>query len=334
MAATDNPEQVERPHTIGVLLMAYGSPENIEDLEPYLLDIRSGRPVSPELLDEIRSRYEQIGGRSPLLDLTREQARQLQAELDARGGDGYFRFRTAVGMRHWEPRIQSAVESLAEAGISSLIGLVMAPHSSQMSTGAYHQKLQEAIQTLNLPVRVIPIRAWHNHPGLIEAIAEKAEAALAKFGDEIPYVVFTAHSLPARILSMGDPYDAQLKETARLLAGRLGLQEGRWQFSYQSAGQTAEPWLGPAIEPLIVELAQAGERNVLLVPIGFVCDHVEVLYDLDIACQRIASEHGIHLERSESLNASPKFIQTLADVVLEAVADHFQLAGRGAAQAE
>lgn len=334
MPGTDNLKEIAQPRTVGVLLMAYGSPEKIEDLEAYLLDIRSGRQLSPELLEEIRSRYLQIGGRSPLLDLTRAQAESLQAELEARSIDGKFQFMTAVGMRHWEPRILSAVENLAAAGASHIVGLVMAPHSSQMSTGAYYQKLHEAVETLDLPLEVIPVRTWHDRPGFIEAVAEKVEAALAEFRDEVPYVVMTAHSLPARILSMGDPYDAQLKETAQLLASRSGLPEGRWQFSYQSAGQTPEPWLGPAIEALIVDLAKAGEKNVLLVPIGFVSDHVEVLYDLDIACQKIASEHGVNLKRTESLNSSPRFIQTLGDIVLEAVTERFQPAGSPAAQAD
>jgi ferrochelatase len=310
------------PQTIGVLLMAYGSPDRLEDMGEYLLDIRGGRPTSETLVREISERYAMIGGRSPLLDLTRAQASALEEELNRRAAAQGLNFRAYIGMRHWEPRIKAAVAQMAGDGIRQAVGLVMAPHSSQMSTGAYFARLDEAIAELGVEMSVARIESWHAHPGLIAAIAEKVTAALAKFDGApymghrpMPYVVFTAHSLPTRILAQGDPYDAQLHETAALLAGRLGLAQGRWRFSYQSAGQSPEPWLGPQIEQVVRELAQAGEKQLLVVPIGFVCDHVEVLYDIDIAARQIASEHGAHLERSESLNASPAFITALADLV-------------------
>jgi ferrochelatase len=156
---------------------------------------------------------------------------------------------------------------------------------------------------------------------LIEAITEKAQEAIEGFNGVSPFVVFTAHSLPSRILSQGDPYDRQLKETARLLAERLGLEEGQWQFSYQSAGRSQEPWLGPKIEDVVVSLAVSGEKDILIIPVGFVCDHVEVLYDIDISSRAIAKEHGARLERSESLNDSPAFIQALADIVSSQLAE-------------
>jgi ferrochelatase len=197
----------------------------------------------------------------------------------------------------------------------------MAPHSSSMSTGAYYARLDEAIAELGVELDVSRIQNWHDLPGLIDAIAEKASTARDLFGAEMPYVVFSAHSLPVRILAKGDQYDAQLRETASLLAERLDLKPGRWQFCYQSAGQSAESWLGPPIEKVIVDLAQAGEQNILSVPIGFVCDHVEVLYDIDIACKQLATANGARLERSESLNASPTFIAALADLVAGQFAD-------------
>ncbi len=315
--------QIPNTSTVGVLLMAYGSPERIEDLEAYLLDIRGGRPTSPELVAEITGRYLRIGGRSPLLDRTREQMQALEAELNRRAAANAaaangVRYRGYLGMRHWEPRIKEAVRQMAADGVRQVVGLVMAPHSSRMSTGAYFQKLDEAIEELGADLEVIRIESWHDHPGLIAAFAEKAEAALGEYGPEQPVVIFTAHSLPARILAQGDPYEQQLHETAALLARRLELPEGRWQFAYQSAGQSAGPWLGPAVEDLVSGLARSGEKNLLVVPVGFVCDHVEVLYDIDIACREIAAGEGARLERSQSLNASPLFISALADIVLEA----------------
>jgi ferrochelatase len=305
--------------TIGILLMAYGSPDRLEDMAEYLLDIRGGRPTSEALVHEISERYAMIGGRSPLLDLTRLQASSLEEALNRRYASQGLSFRPYTGMRHWEPRIKAAVAEMARDGIHKVVALVMAPHSSQMSTGAYFARLDEAIAELGVEMDIARVESWHEHPGLIAAIAEKVTAALAKFEDASymgsPYVIFTAHSLPARILAQGDPYDAQLHETAGMLAERLGLLPGRWRFSYQSAGQSPEPWLGPQIEQVVRELALSGEKELLVVPVGFVCDHVEVLYDIDIAARQIAAEHGAHLERSASLNASPTFIAALADIV-------------------
>jgi ferrochelatase len=305
---------------IAVLLMAYGSPDSLEDIEPYLLDIRGGRPTSPELIAEIKERYALIGGRSPILDLTRQQAAALEARLNRDGGR---RFRTYVGMRHWQPRIKAAVAQIAQDSISHVIALAMAPHYSKLSTGAYFSRLDEAIRELGAPITVTAIQSWHDQPGLIDALAEKATAALARFPSGLapgasspaPQVVFTAHSLPARILKEGDPYDAQLRETACLMASRLALPADRWRFCYQSAGRSPEPWLGPPIEDVLLEMVQAGEKRLLVVPIGFVCDHVEILYDLDIAGRKLVEAHGAHFERSESLNASPTFIAALADIV-------------------
>jgi ferrochelatase len=301
---------------IGILLMAYGGPDSLDDVEPYLLDIRGGRPTSPELVEEIRERYALIGGRSPLLDITRQQAEALEAHLN-RGGDA--RYRAYVGMRHWQPRIKEAVAHMAEDGIEGAVALVMAPHYSRMSSGAYFERLDEAIQDLGATITFTRVENWHDQPGLIDALEEKTTAALAKYYsgemDALPKVIFTAHSLPTRILDWGDPYDVQLRQTAGLLAERLELPSDRWLFCYQSAGRSPEPWLGPQIENVIVELAQSGERRLLVVPIGFVCDHVEVLFDIDIEGRQLAETHGARLERSESLNTSPTFIAALADVV-------------------
>lgn len=301
--------------TIGVLLMAYGSPDSLDELEPYLLDIRGGRPVSPALLAEIKERYALIGGRSPLLELTCAQANALERELNHRFEAQGLSFRTYVGMRHWQPRIREAVAQMDADGIKQGVAIVMAPHSSRLSTGAYFTRLQEAAGELGSKFNIARVESWFDHPGLIAALAEKVTPAMGLFKPDEPYVLFTAHSLPARILEQGDPYDAQLRQTARLLAERLGLRTGQWGFCYQSAGQSPEPWLGPPIEQQVIELIQSGVKNLLVVPVGFVCDHVEVLYDIDIAARNLAAAYGARLERSESLNASPALIATLADLV-------------------
>jgi ferrochelatase len=299
--------------------MAYGSPDDLADMGAYLLDIRGGRATPDELVRELQDRYRQIGGRSPLLDRTRSQAQALEAELNLRFSGQGLQFRAYLGMRHWAPRIHTAVTQMAAEGIDRAIALVMAPHSSRLSTGAYFARLEEATAGLETPLQIARVESWHDHPGLIGALAEKAQAAIERFGGLTPYIVFSAHSLPARILTQDDPYDVQLRRTASLLAERLGLGDGRWCFSYQSAGQSAEPWLGPPIEETLLALIASGERNLLVVPVGFVCDHVEVLYDIDIAARQLAAGRGARLERSESLNDSPRFIAALADLVSERV---------------
>jgi len=296
--------------------MAYGGPDSLDDIEPYLLDIRGGRPTPSDLVEEIRERYALIGGRSPILEITKQQAEALEKHLNQAGET---RFRTYIGMRHWQPRIREAVAQMAQDGIEKAVAVVMAPHYSQMSIGAYFKRLDEALEDLGVNIIFNRIESWHNHPSFISALAEKATRALARFANDgaegLPKVIFSAHSLPTRILDWGDPYDTQLRETARLVAEQLSLPPDRWLFCYQSAGRSAEPWLGPQIEEVIVELAQAGEQRLLVVPVGFVCDHVEILYDLDIEARQLAEAHGARLERSESLNASPVFIAALADIV-------------------
>lgn len=305
----------DKPETIGLLLMAYGSPEDLSQMEAYLMDVRGGRAPSSELIEEISRRYKMIGGKSPLLERTSQQAKALEDELNKRFAGREKTFKTFVGMRHWQPRIRSAINQMAAAKICRAVALVMAPHNSRMSTGKYYEMLDEALD--GQKIDFIRIQSWHKHPGLLDAIAEKLEIGLALFGDLMPYIIFTAHSLPTKILEMGDPYDDQLNETARLLAERFGLQADQWQFCYQSAGARAIPWLGPQIEEVVVELASKGEKNLLVVPVGFVCDHVEVLYDIDIRARQIADQHGARLERTPSLNDSPTFVAALADVVQE-----------------
>lgn len=293
---------------IAVLLMAYGGPNSLDEVEPYLLDVRGGRPTAPELVEEVRQRYAQIGGRSPLLELTQRQADALQRLL----GDGY---RVYVGMRHWHPYIKQTMAQIAADGIAHLIGIVMAPHYSRMSIGAYMSKLREARDTLAPALRLSEVLSWKTHPLFLDALAEKTEAALQKFGAmraEVE-IIFSAHSLPERILQENDPYPQELQDTVAGVVARVG--DVHHQFAYQSAGSTREKWLGPAVGAVIDTLATQGKRNILVQPVGFVCDHVEILYDVDIVYRQQAQQLGVHLERTESLNDSSKLIAALADIV-------------------
>jgi ferrochelatase len=297
-------------------MMAYGGPDSVDDVEPYLLDVRGGRPTSAELVQEIRHRYASIGGRSPLLAITRAQAHALEACLNE--GTGEVDYRVYVGMRHWTPRIGEAVGEIVRDGLTDVVGLCMAPHYSRMSIGAYFQKLDEAQAALGSQLNVIPIRSWHTHPLFLDALTDHVRAALERFDpgerDSVK-VLFTAHSLPASAVEGGDPYQEQLQETTALLVQRLALPPDRWEFCFQSAGATAARWLGPAIENVIVRLTDAGQRNILVAPIGFVADHVEILYDLDLEARTLAAERGARLERIASMNDSPEFITALAAIV-------------------
>lgn len=297
---------------VGVLLMAYGGPSSLDEVEPYLLDVRNGRPPSPTLVAEVRERYRLIGGRSPLLDLTWQQAAALERALNAQGG----RFRVAVGMRHWHPYIKETLAQIAAEGIRRLVAIPMAPHYSRLSVGAYIRKAEEARAELDMPLEVRYVESWNDEPLYIQALAEKVIQALRQFPAEIRGqvpILFTAHSLPQRILAEGDPYQEELMETVAGVVQHLGLVN--WRFAYQSAGASPEPWLGPDVAAVLNDLAAVSQRHVLLAPIGFVCDHVEILYDIDILYRQQAEKLGMHLERTESLNTSPLFIQALANLV-------------------
>ena len=290
-----------------VLLLAYGGPDSLDDIPAYLLDIRGGQETPQRLIDDIADRYRQIGGRSPLLEITRSTATKLSASL---GLSVY------VGMRHWQPFIRETVARMAGEGVRRCTAICMAPHYSSMSIGAYRAKLEEALAVVGGDMAVHLLESWHTHPHYLDGIATNILETLRCFPvDARVLVVFTAHSLPASILERGDPYPAQLHETASLVAERAQLPADRWTFSYQSAVQTGTPWLGPQIEALVPELAGAGERHLLIAPIGFVADHVEVLYDLDIGVQRIAQAAGVRVERTPMLNDSPALINALADIV-------------------
>ena len=288
-----------------VLLMAYGTPRRLEDVEAYYTHIRRGSPPSPELLEELLGRYRAVGGPTRLNRITREQAEGLAAALGARG----LNPPVAVGFKHVSPFVGDAVRELAGAGIARVVGLVLAPHYSIRSIAEYERYAREAAPA-GLEVDVIP--SWHDHPGLIAFLAGRLRAALEGAGAD-PHVLFTAHSVPARILDGGDPYPEQLRETSALVARAAGAP--RWSFAYQSAGRTAEPWLGPDVLEAIGDLAEGGETAVVVQSIGFVADHLEILYDLDVEARETAGRLGLRFVRAEMPNAHPDFVAALADLV-------------------
>jgi ferrochelatase len=294
---------------IAVLVMAYGGPGNIDEVEPYLMDVRGGRRTKPQLVEEIRARYARIGGRSPILELTRAQAAAIGRALQDR-------FQVFVGMRHWHPYIEAAVNDIAAAGLRRVVGVAMAPHYSTMSVGAYEKKLLQAAEGR---LDVALVRTWWKQPRFVDATAQNIAKALQRFPDASTVrVIFTAHSLPEKILASADPYPDEIKASAEEVARRARLSE--WRVAYQSAGATGEIWLGPEAEAVITELAKAGHQSVLLVPIGFVCDHVEILYDIDVEYQALAKRLGIQLERTASLNDDPGLVAAVAEVVRAAAA--------------
>ena len=309
-----------------VLVMAYGGPDSLDDIEPYLLDIRGGRPTSPEFIAEIRSRYSKIGGKSPLLEITNAQAAALEQDLNALSPsqDSTPNFQVYVGMRHWKPYIREAIARIAEDGYQSGIAFCMAPHASKMNTAVYLQRLREAQALLHSPLNMDFIESWYDQPFLVHSLSKKVRAAVDRFPfnsrPEIHYL-FTAHSLPASLKEQGDPYTDQLEHTVRLLAHDLGLSSEQWTFGFQSAGAAPGQWLGPSNEEILPDFASRGIKNVLVAPVGFMADHVEILFDLDLEAQEIARDQGVLLIRSESLNATPDFIEGLAKFILEKSTD-------------
>jgi protoporphyrin/coproporphyrin ferrochelatase len=299
-------------HT-AVLLMAMGGPDCLENVEPFLRDVRGGRPTPPELVEEIRERYRATGGKSPAVGITQEVARKLERRLNE-SGDG--RYRVYVGLRHWHPFIKETYTELLKESAERVIGVCMAPQQSSLSTGAYRKKVEEARSALGDQTDVTYVGSWNRHPRLIAAIVENIQQGLQKFPSEVRAtvpVLFTAHSLPERVVAMKDPYPDEVKGTVEAVTQFLGGQPT--YFAYQSQGRSSEPWLGPTVEDRLDTIHREGHRQVLVAPIGFICDHVETLYDIDIELRQLAVNKGMHLERIAMLNDSPPLIETLRAVL-------------------
>ncbi|MFN2470709.1 MAG: ferrochelatase [Gaiellaceae bacterium] len=279
---------------IAVVLMAYGSPSRSDDIPAYLEDIRGGRPVSDAAVEELVERYRRIGGRSPLDEITERQRAGLERELG---------LPVHVGMKHWTPRIAEAAESALAGGARIVVGLVLAPHYSRLSIAGYHDRLAEALAGR---AELVFVNSWHDHAPYLDVLADRVRGT-----DR--HVVFTAHSLPARIRAEGDPYEGQLHATSQAVAERAALRD--WSFAFQSASATGEPWLGPDILEELDALAARGVRRVLAAPVGFVSDHLEILWDLDVEGRERAAALGLDFERIESLNDDPHFLAGLAELV-------------------
>jgi protoporphyrin/coproporphyrin ferrochelatase len=284
-----------------VILMAYGSPERIADVPAYYADIRGGRPIAPENLEDLVARYRRLGieDSNPLNAITEATRAALELELGVP---------VHTGMKHWTPRIAEAVEAALADGASTLVGLVLAPHYSRLSIGGYRLLLDEAVAGR---AGVAFVESWYDDAGLVAFLADRIR-------DTESHVVFTAHSLPARILDEGDPYRDQLLETSRLVADTAGVED--WSFSFQSESPTGEPWLGPDILDHLADLHGRGVDDVLVCPIGFVSDHLEIRWDIDTEAQDKARELGMQLERIQMPNAEPAFVRVLAEIVRGAVA--------------
>jgi protoporphyrin/coproporphyrin ferrochelatase len=294
-----------------ILLLAHGSPESPADIPEFMKHITGGRPVPDTVIKEITHRYSLIG-KSPLTEITMQQAEALQARL---GLPVY------VGMRNWKPFISDAVQQITANGIEKVVAICLAPQNSSTSVGLYSKALAEERKP-GLSVQFV--EAWHDHPLLIQAFAERLEPvwrqASAEMGSALP-VIFTAHSVPMRTIHAGDPYEKQVKETAQLVAQNIaGLTPELRHFAFQSQGMTGGPWLGPTVETVMLEQKRRGHKGVVIAPIGFVCDHVEVLYDIDINFRQFANEQQLKLWRPESLNTSPTFIAALAKLALTRMA--------------
>ena len=289
-----------------VLLLAHGAPERVEDVEEYLKFVRGGRPgpTPPKVLEEVRQRLAAIGGSSPLRAWTAAQAAALEELL---GIPVFF------GMRNWYPLIAEAMEKMREAGVERIAAVCLAPQFSELSVGLYIKRTEEARQKLGVTAEIVWAKSFHDEPLLVEAFAERLRPLGA--GQNI---LFTAHSLPERALASGDPYDRETRATAAAVAARVGLAD--WDFAYQSQGMTDDRWLGPTVESCLDRYAAGGIREVVVDPIGFVCDHVETLYDVDVVFRGYGAERGISVLRPEALNGSPKFTAALGEVAKRCLA--------------
>jgi len=315
-----------RNHT-AVLLMAYGSPNRLDEVGAYFTDIRGGRRPSPQAVEELTGRYRQVGVPTPLLAVSTELSQQLERALNADPPDDAI-YTVHLGMKHWTPRIATAVDEALDAGADHLIAIVLAPHYSRISTGGYRRQVEAALAAAPLrpprngsrePVSLDFVESWYELDGYLQAVADNVRAVRAEFRRPNDVVaVFTAHSLPARILAEGDPYQDQLLRTSALVARRAGIEQ--WRFSFQSQSHTGEPWLGPDLLDTLESLAVEGHSSVLVASVGFIADHLEIFYDIDIEAKTKADARGIELKRTPMLNADPRLVQALRALVAQRVA--------------
>lgn len=298
---------------IGVLLMAYGTPNTIEEVEEYYINVRGGRMPSAEQVENLESRYRAVGGHTPLTEITRQVTEKLQSQLDAADPGKY---RVYFGMKYWTPFIPAVVKQMADDGIADVIGLALAPHYSKISIGGYQKQIERAQEDIQSEISLRMVESFQAQPKFRQMIADRINEGLAQFPadvrDEVS-VLFSAHSLPERVLAWGDPYPQEMAESSRGIAEMLGLQD--WRFTFQSQGETGDPWLGPDVLDTLEVLAAEGKRYVLQVPFGFVSDHLEILYDIDIECKHKARDLGMQLERTRLPNADDEFIDLLATIV-------------------
>jgi ferrochelatase len=305
----------EKKNRIAVFLMAHGAPESLDDIPQYLKNIRGGTESSPEVVQMIRDRYSAIGGSSPLLEITRSQAAALQGFLNQSGNRD---FKVYFAMRNWSPYIRDVARVMLEDGVSQVLALCLAPQYSRWSTELYFNALRQAVEKNSTGVEIRFVTGWSNHPLLIDAYVERYQAAIKKLqavSKENIYTVFTAHSIPSDSIAYGDPYAEEYTKTVEAIVERV--KPYRWFRAYQSQGLIPVPWLGPTVEMVLDKIAGYGRKTVLIFPVGFVSDHIEILYDIDIGFKNHAVARNLYLSRTESLNLSPGFIEALASLVWE-----------------
>lgn len=311
----------EEASPIGVLVMAHGTPATPEGIESFYTTIRRGRPPTPELLDELAGRYRAIGGTSPLTERTRAQVEGVAAALE---GVAPGRFVVRYGAKYTDPSIEDGVAALSAAGVSRLVGIVLTPHQSSLGSGEYFRRAELAAAAAEPALGLTTVPSWHRADGFAPLLADRTEGCLASLSPaehRQVAVFFTAHSLPQRVVAEGDPYPDQVAESASDIAALLGLDARpglRWGVAWQSAGRTADPWIGPDLLVEIRRVADEGATAVVVCPVGFVSDHLEVLYDLDIEADQVARSVGVRFARTPSLNDDPRFLAVLADVVCRA----------------
>jgi ferrochelatase len=290
-----------------VLLVAYGSPNSLDEVGEYLREVRGGRMPTPLEVEQLRDRYRQVGGQTPLLKITLAQAKALEEKFQSERFDS----RVYVGMKHWHPFVEDVVEKIESDGAQGIIGFALAPHYSKLSIGGYADAVRRGLARTGRPVPFTMVESWHDQQFLISALSRRVSDGLEKFNEPSKAVVlFTAHSLPKKSVADDDPYWSQLQETSQLVASKSGIKS--WDFAFQSAGHPIGSWMGPYIKDKIAELSAKGFNELLVCPVGFVSDHLEILYDLDIEAKGYAASLGTRLERTASLNDDPEFINAIA----------------------